>query len=324
MGTSLMKRTSDIPFESSRRVSIGVLTSIGLALSAGPASAATREMPECGEQQLLGYEPSDTEVKAHRQFSIPTVHYAFGTKLPAWGLILTVHVDAAGRVTCYQLKETQRYERIKMLNRERRELVAGLKAWRYTPFGRTNEAYVAIVTERISEDELPGAHRPVANVPLAAARILLQRSSCYGPCPDYTVEVRGSGQVHYVGNSFVDVRGEHDYQVSAAEVARLVESMRAKDLWSVRDRYSWGGYDNPAYKLTLQLGDEIHTIEDSNGDEVGMPEVVRAFESEVDEAAHSKKWIELSNEALDTSCMPSALLRPVHRRTKHAAIHPAC
>jgi hypothetical protein len=43
---------------------------------------------QCTETQLLGYVPGEDEVTAHRQFSLPFVSYAFGTKRSElWGLV---------------------------------------------------------------------------------------------------------------------------------------------------------------------------------------------------------------------------------------------
>ncbi|MCX7515176.1 ankyrin repeat domain-containing protein [Frateuria hangzhouensis] len=57
--------------------------------------------------------------------------------------------------------------------------------------------------------------------------------------------------------------------------------------------------DSPTYRLTLEIGDEAHEIEDYVGAEAGMPSVITNFEDEVDLVAHSSDWTTLSVAAVD-------------------------
>jgi hypothetical protein len=54
-----------------------------------------------------------------------------------------------------------------------------------------------------------------------SARLILERTACYGFCPDYTVEVRGDGMAIYEGRNFVRVRGKHMGRIPKAAVDAL-------------------------------------------------------------------------------------------------------
>src|SRR5215469_331447 len=51
--------------------------------------------------------------------------------------------------------------------------------------------------------------------------ITLERTACFGSCPDYAVEIRGDGEVHYHGRYCVATKGERSVRVSKNEVERL-------------------------------------------------------------------------------------------------------
>src|SRR5690606_19742523 len=73
--------------------------------AAHPVSTATNALPSCEPAQLLGHVPRREEVEAHRQFALPTVDYPAGTHKDAWGLSVTLRVDATGVPVCHALSE---------------------------------------------------------------------------------------------------------------------------------------------------------------------------------------------------------------------------
>ena len=54
------------------------------------------------------------------------------------------------------------------------------------------------------------------------ASIGLQRTSCYGPCPIYTVTIDARGMVTYEGERFVRVVGRQTSQIGTSTVATLL------------------------------------------------------------------------------------------------------
>lgn len=260
----------------------------------------TAVIPECSDAQLLGYAPKDEELQAHRQFAMPVISYPFGTERQFdWGLSLKVRVDEAGAVVCYKPVKAFFAQELPILNDERRAQIAKLSSWRYKPFVQDGRPVAAVLSEHVAEQESPEKHLPLPEVPLDKVRIVLNRSGCFGTCPSYQVEIRGDGSVVYTGEFFVDVKGEHRYRIPMKDVAALVESLRAKDLWSMRPVYRAGITDNPTYQLTLDMGGQVHQIEDYVGTAAGMPLVVSQFEEEVDKVSRSSQWTRLSKEAVD-------------------------
>lgn len=283
---------------STQEIASAVLGMFALALASMNAARAS-DISICQKNELLGYAPDQQELQEHRQFALPTINYPFGTKLNNFhdgGLELTLRINPFGEVACYSLKD--RFDQTQVLNDKRREVVRELHKWRYAPFMRNGQAVAAVVTETLAEQEMADLRRQPPDVPLSQVHIGLRRSGCYGTCPSYEVDLFGDGHAVYAGTHFVDVVGEHRYPVAPETVAKLRDSLLAKDLWSLRESYRANITDNPSYKITLQLGDQTHSIEDYVGQAVGMPAVVTAFEKEIDEAADSESWIHLGHAAV--------------------------
>ena len=235
-------------------------------------------------------------MQAHRKTALPTISYPYGTQREDWGLQLTLRIDESGRVACYLAKDD--IGRPQTLNAERRNIVKALGDWRYRPFMHEGKAVAAIVSEKVGEQELPEKHVPLPEVPLEQVRIVLERTGCYGSCPSYCVEVYGDGRVIYRGERYVDVQGKHEYRVPKEGVARLVESLRSKDLWSLRSEYHAPITDSATYLLTLDMGKQSRKITDYVGEMIGMPVVVSEFEDEVDKVARTDKWVHLTKESM--------------------------
>jgi hypothetical protein len=268
---------------------------IAQALLISPATAA--DITACSKDQLLGLAPKLDEVKTHRQFTLPAVSYPFGTKMEDWGFNLVLRLDEVGRVDCFHMTDRFR-ERPLALNNQRQALIRALRDWRYAPFTRDGKAMATIATEFINERETPERHVPLPEVPLNKVTVSLERQSCYGSCPDYKVTVAGNGRATYEGGGYVDVVGTHHYQIPPQGVAKLVESLGAHDIWSLRPAYTAAITDSATYILTVSMGDQVHRLEDYVGQMAGMPSTVSDFEDEVDRIAGSEGWIHLSEAAV--------------------------
>ncbi|MGH8081533.1 MAG: DUF6438 domain-containing protein [Lysobacter sp.] len=258
-----------------------------------PARPGVAAVPACSAQQLYGLAPENDEIRAHRLESTP-IDYRFDTQRNRWGLRVTLRVDEQGRVVCFDNSDPGgNWKKI-----DRGHLVA-LAHLRYRPFLDKGVAVPAIVEDRIDEQERPATHVPLPQVALADVRIALERTACFGSCPSYRVEIGGDGQVVYQGRDYVDVRGRHAYRIPVEAVAGLVESLRTRDLWSLRPSYRASITDNPTYLLTLRMGDQTHFIADYVGEEAGMPVVVSEFEDEVDRVSGARSWVNLSGDAVE-------------------------
>lgn len=139
--------------------------------------------------------------------------------------------------------------------------------------------------------------------------ISLQRTACYGSCPDYKVTIDGRGNVVFTTHPPLDgddnavhrvfslstgvrVSGTYRTVVSKADVASLLQKFIAADFFSLKDEYRSAITDNPTYILSIDTGNGSKTVVDYVGEKAGMPPAVTALEDEVDRVAGTDRWIE--------------------------------
>lgn len=142
---------------------------------------------------------------------------------------------------------------------------------------------------------------PQGDAPL---RITLTRTVCYGFCPAYSVRIEGDGEVVYEGRAFVNVVGEQRARISPAAVTALVAHFDAADFDNLRDAYRAQVTDLPTYTLTLERNGRIKSVVDYGGPGAGMPDVVRALQSEVDRVADTARWVLRDGEPVRTRPQP--------------------
>ena len=126
--------------------------------------------------------------------------------------------------------------------------------------------------------------------------ISLQRTSCFGPCPVYTVKIDARGSVTYEGEKFVRVVGRQIARVDRSVVARLLTHAERIHFFDMRNAYR--SIDNPDGSTTTvtDLPTKIVTITSNRRtkrveDYVGAPATLEEFERAIDEAAGSNRWV---------------------------------
>ena len=129
----------------------------------------------------------------------------------------------------------------------------------------------------------------------ADAMIRLERTSCYGPCPVYTVTVDAHGVVTYDGEKFVRVIGRRTARISRSAVARLLASAARIRFFEFQDSYTATVTDLPTQYVTVTVNGRTKRIVDY----VGAPDALTQFEREIDATANTKRWVFFDVEALE-------------------------
>lgn len=143
----------------------------------------------------------------------------------------------------------------------------------------------------------------VVDVP-ADAQIELRRTSCYGPCPIYTLSIDADGRITFVGEKFVRVVGRQTAHIDLSVVAKLLARAESMRFFDLHNAYKYienpdGTHttitDQPTTYVSITANGRSKTVEDY----VGAPTALREFEREIDEAAGTKRWIFLDAPALE-------------------------
>lgn len=123
-------------------------------------------------------------------------------------------------------------------------------------------------------------------------RITLKRTSCFGSCPAYSVEIQGDGTVTFNGGSFCLIAGQHHAKISRDDVENLMNQFRAANYFSAKDKYETGITDNPTYTTSIKFDSHDKQVIDYVGLQSGMPEAISALELGIDRAVEAGKWVD--------------------------------
>jgi ankyrin repeat protein len=122
-------------------------------------------------------------------------------------------------------------------------------------------------------------------------RIRLTRTGCYGFCPEYSVEIRGTGEVLFDGKQNVLMLGHHRGRISAAALGGLLAAFRSADYFSLKDEYVAMVTDNSTTTTSIEFDGHKKSLKDYVGFAAGMPEIVTELENKIDQLAGVDKWI---------------------------------
>lgn len=175
-----------------------------------------------------------------------------------------------------------------------------------------------------ADERVPAAGASGRSLPNAAKfplvdysklRITLQRTACFGQCPDYTVTISGNGSVVFttdyqpadpvagVHREFsrsvgVLVPGTHRTRIDADAVKALVQQFRESQFFNLKNEYRYGATDAPTYIISIDTGHGSKQIVDYIGRQAGMPAAVTALEDAIDKAAETRRWIDGTPDAI--------------------------
>jgi len=126
-----------------------------------------------------------------------------------------------------------------------------------------------------------------AQGPTERVEIRLERTVCFGTCPEYTVTITGDGTVVYQGRQFVRVSGSHTWRIDPAAVRALALEMQQAGFFEMKDEYVATITDLPTTYTTLTIGARTKRIKNY----FGAPPKLKEMESRIDEVAGTKKYV---------------------------------
>ena len=236
---------------------------------------------------------------------------AIGTSEGFSDLSVLVTIDTTGRVI--SAEATDNYQKL-----DPAPALALVRQWSFRPQSFEGKLVNAVGKVSVAYRQRPIPADTKAVFPagaLADMSITLQRSACYGSCPDYRVTVHGDGLVefdtgddHFTGTAAevhlkynghnVLLPGRHSAHVDPAVATRLIDRFRAAHFFGLRNAYVYSATDNPTQRLTVRVGNVSKTVTDYIGTHAGMPQEVSDLEDAVDEAAGSARWISGNEQTL--------------------------
>jgi hypothetical protein len=129
--------------------------------------------------------------------------------------------------------------------------------------------------------------------------ITLERTTCFGTCPAYSLTIEGDGKVTYEGKDFVRVKGVQHSKLDEAAVEKLVQAFLDVHYFDLLDDYeTFKGPDGvertepgdaPTFYTSLRIADRSKKIKDH----LGAPKALSELEDKIDAIVGSKRWISI-------------------------------
>ena len=121
--------------------------------------------------------------------------------------------------------------------------------------------------------------------------ITLERTVCFGACPDYTLTIQGDGTVTYEGRQFVRIEGTRTATISEAKISQLLSEFEKVDYFSLNNSYEkLEATDMPSAITSLTINGKTKTVRHYHGD-FSAPEKLTELENKIDEIVNSDQWI---------------------------------
>lgn len=133
--------------------------------------------------------------------------------------------------------------------------------------------------------------------------ITLERSICYGSCPDYKLTISADGTVTFEGRQFVKVKGTAKTHVAPKDLLNLISAFDAAEYFSLKDRYTTAAdgcpevwTDNPTAITSIRIQGKSKSITHYYGchDDQGnppYPQALTALETKIDQIVDTNRWI---------------------------------
>jgi len=117
--------------------------------------------------------------------------------------------------------------------------------------------------------------------------ITLERTACYGTCPDYRLTIYGDGRIVYEGKKFVEVTGLQTAQLSQDKIKQLINEFSRIDYFSLKDEYTESVPDLPTTITSITINGKAKKVVNYHG----APKKLDELENKIDEITNSKSWV---------------------------------
>ena len=118
--------------------------------------------------------------------------------------------------------------------------------------------------------------------------IAIERTSCFGNCPVYTVTLHADGTVSWQGKEHVTQKGPATAQVDSAAARSMIEKFRSMGFWALCARYDRITTDVATALTTLRIGADQKSVNDRAD---GAPDWLRELNREMELLVDTHRWI---------------------------------
>lgn len=119
----------------------------------------------------------------------------------------------------------------------------------------------------------------------------IEKTSCYGRCPTYRMEIYFDGNVYLNGIRFIDKIGEYNSHITAEQMQEFVDVANEIDYMNLEDKYDEPVTDIPATITSIILNGK----EKSVYKRIGFPRTLLIFEQLFVDLLDNQTWIKIED-----------------------------
>ncbi|HRO43110.1 MAG TPA: DUF6438 domain-containing protein [Flavipsychrobacter sp.] len=97
------------------------------------------------------------------------------------------------------------------------------------------------------------------STPANVSYVQMWRTSCFGKCPDYRIELYSDGLMRYTGRIFTDT-GIYEKNIGAAQAKELLRSFTEKRVDTLKNQYEVHITDLPGINYTFKYGSTVKEV----------------------------------------------------------------
>lgn len=126
------------------------------------------------------------------------------------------------------------------------------------------------------------------STPPQDVNITIERTTCFGTCPDYKLTIYGDGKVFYYGRYFVQSIGPRIKYIPKSKVQELVSEIKKSNFFGFEDNYISPLTDMPSIIISVNLEGKSKTI-----DIYGWagPEELMNLIQQIEETVNIARWV---------------------------------
>jgi hypothetical protein len=125
--------------------------------------------------------------------------------------------------------------------------------------------------------------------------IALERTMCYGTCPEYKLTIYADGKIEFDGKNYVKAIGHYVKTISLEKVAMILTEVESINFFELNGDYACMGWtDMPTAITTVKKEGATKQIRHYHGCESANKEELTALtelENKIDELAEISDWL---------------------------------
>lgn len=137
--------------------------------------------------------------------------------------------------------------------------------------------------------------------PAPPTSVNLQRSTCFGNCPGYTVTLAPDGEVRFEGHAHVQTKQAQGH-ATPAQAAAIMDAVKQSGFHAMQDSYTSRNdgcemmmSDQPGIKITVSNADGSKSVDFYQGCEGAIADAVRPkleqLANTIDQQLDTARWI---------------------------------